>query len=308
MKTENQPPAAPAATPAVPAFFDHRRRFDTFRYVYPVISRRAGGLSIGVNLNPDKICNFDCVYCQVDRRVAPQVTEVDRDVLAAELVEMLDALASGRLWQQPRFASTPQSHRRLEDFALSGDGEPTTSPHFEAVVAELVRLKAARGLDEVKIVLITDAACLHHARVRRGLALMDGARGEVWAKLDAGTEAFYAKVARTRVPFRRVLRNLALTAAERPLTLQSLFFAWEGQPPPDAEIDAWIERVVAIEAAGTLREVQVYTVARRPAEPACTALSLEALEGIAARLRQHTRAPVRVHGGAAPAVPGVTPT
>ncbi|MCA9259705.1 MAG: hypothetical protein KDA61_10920, partial [Planctomycetales bacterium] len=68
----------------------HPRSYQTNRFVYPVLSRRSGGISLGVNLNPDKICNFDCVYCQVDRRVAPQVTEVDRDVLAAELVEMLE--------------------------------------------------------------------------------------------------------------------------------------------------------------------------------------------------------------------------
>ena len=40
---------------------DHTRHFTDFTFVYPVISRRSRGLSIGVNLNPDKVCNFDCV-------------------------------------------------------------------------------------------------------------------------------------------------------------------------------------------------------------------------------------------------------
>ena len=48
-------------------FKDHRRDLGENRYVYAVVSRRARGLSIGVNLNPDKVCNFDCPYCQVDR-------------------------------------------------------------------------------------------------------------------------------------------------------------------------------------------------------------------------------------------------
>lgn len=298
-----------ATQPAVrvPAFFDHRRRFEALRYVYPVVSRRAGGLSIGLNLNPDKVCNFDCVYCQVDRHVAPTVRTVDPALVARELELMLDLVASGGLWEDPRFASTPPEFRGLHDVALSGDGEPTTSRHFERVVGDLIALKRARGLDAVKIVLITDAACLHHAPVRRALTQMDQAQGEVWAKLDAGTEAFYRKVARTQVPFRRILKNLALTAAERPLTLQSLFFAYEGLGPPDAEIDAWVERVTEIEAAGRVAEVQVYTVARRPAEPACTALSVDDLEQIAARLRARSRAPVRVHGGSAPASGTVTP-
>jgi wyosine [tRNA(Phe)-imidazoG37] synthetase (radical SAM superfamily) len=307
MASGEQRAAPPRAAVRVPAFFDHRRRFEALRYVYPVVSRRAGGVSIGLNLNPDKVCNFDCVYCQVDRAVPATVTTVDPQRLVEELEVMLDAVESGRLWEEPRFASTPVALRGLHDFALSGDGEPTTSRHFERVVADLVALKRRRGLDAVKIVLITDAACLHHAPVRRALAQMDQAQGEVWAKLDAGTETFYQKVARTKVPFKRILKNLALTAAERPLTLQSLFFAWEGQGPPDAEIDAWVERVAELETHGTVAEVQVYTVARAPAEPACTALSVEALEIIAARLRARSRAPVRVHGGSAPASSAVTP-
>jgi wyosine [tRNA(Phe)-imidazoG37] synthetase (radical SAM superfamily) len=290
-------PTTPHKTEAVPAFFDHRRRFEAMRYVYPVVSRRARGLSVGVNLNPDKVCNFDCVYCQVDRKVPPTVRTVDPEVVSAELELMLDMAATGALWEDPRFASTPTELRGLHDIALSGDGEPTTSPHFERVVSDIIRLKRARGLDAVKIVLITDAACLHHAPVRRALAAMDQAQGEVWAKLDAGTEAYYQRVARTRVPFGRILKNLALTAAERPLTIQSLWFAWDGQAPPDAEIDAWIERIEEVERGGTVAEVQVYTVAREPAEPQCTPLSLSALEAIAARLRPRTRARVTAIAG-----------
>ena len=37
----------------------HPREYANFTYAYPVLSRRSGGVSIGVNLNPDKICNFD---------------------------------------------------------------------------------------------------------------------------------------------------------------------------------------------------------------------------------------------------------
>ncbi|GHV16314.1 hypothetical protein AGMMS49938_16200 [Fibrobacterales bacterium] len=49
------------------AWADHSRTFSDFRFVYPVISRRAKGLSIGVNCTPNKTCNFNCIYCQVDR-------------------------------------------------------------------------------------------------------------------------------------------------------------------------------------------------------------------------------------------------
>ena len=60
-------PPEPQTPPVHPLHGRHERSFEANRFVYPVLSRRAGGLSVGINLNPDKICNFDCIYCQVDR-------------------------------------------------------------------------------------------------------------------------------------------------------------------------------------------------------------------------------------------------
>ena len=75
---------------------DHSRQFADFTFVYPVISRRSRGLSLGTNLNPDKLCNFDCVYCEVDRRIPGKVSHVDlsqmRDELAAMVQQILSAL------------------------------------------------------------------------------------------------------------------------------------------------------------------------------------------------------------------------
>ena len=283
--------------PTPDVFRDHRRDYGTFRYAYPVVSRRAGGLSIGVNLNPDKVCNFDCVYCQVDRGVPGGPRGVDIAVLEAELDALLDDALGGQLWEQPRFAATPAALRRVRDFALSGDGEPTTEPRFGEAVEAILRRRQARGLDGTQVVLITDASSLHHARVRRALERMDAHGGVIWAKLDAGTGAHYARVNRTQVPFHRVLRNLAECAAARPIVVQSLFFRMRGAGPEPAEIEAYIERLREIEAAGTVAEVHLYTIARRPAEPWCAALPPPELDAIAARVRVDVRAPVRTFYG-----------
>src|SRR6478752_3474300 len=101
----------------LPLFAQHSRSWRENRYVYPVISRRSKGLSIGVNLNPDKICNYDCIYCCVDRRVPATVTEVDLDVLGNELQHMLDIVKTGELFQESPFNGTPQQLRRLNDIA-----------------------------------------------------------------------------------------------------------------------------------------------------------------------------------------------
>src|SRR5437764_12108377 len=103
---------------------DHRRSFADNRYVYAVVSRRSKGVSLGINLNPDKVCNFDCVYCQVDRTTTPVVRTVDEQRLLEELDDLLDLILSGELFENERFHSTPPALRRLNDIAFSGDGEP----------------------------------------------------------------------------------------------------------------------------------------------------------------------------------------
>src|SRR6478736_6133962 len=71
------------------------------RFVYAVISQRAHGLSIGINLNPDKCCNFDCAYCEVNRDLPGRDVVVDLDVLAAELDNLLTLTYAKRLREFP---------------------------------------------------------------------------------------------------------------------------------------------------------------------------------------------------------------
>src|ERR1700692_1746039 len=138
-------------------FRDHRRTFEEFQSVYAGVPRRSQGVSVGLNLNPDKICNFDCVYCQVDRRTPPTVRDVDVPRLLDELEEMLDLVESGGLFEKERFRNTPNPLRRLNDIAFAGDGEPTTCPEFLPVVEAVAAVPKRRGLDPVKLVLITNA-------------------------------------------------------------------------------------------------------------------------------------------------------
>ena len=277
----------------VPAFEDHRREHGDLLYVYPVVSRRAGGLSIGINLNPDKICNFSCAYCQVDHHTAPRTREVDLDILEDELRSVVGEVVSGALWTLPRFASTPLALRRLNDFAFSGDGEPTTCKLFDQVVERVVTVRNAAQLSESKLVLITDSACLHHEHVRRGLDLMSQTRGEVWGKLDVGTPEAYKRINRTRVPFERVLENLAQTASERTMIIQTMMLRIDGEGPPGDELEAYIGRLEAIEARGELSEIHIYTIARAPMETWCAPLSDDEVDAIVERVGSRVIAPVR---------------
>jgi wyosine [tRNA(Phe)-imidazoG37] synthetase (radical SAM superfamily) len=269
----------------VQAHLDHRRIWQDFQYAYPVISRRSKGVSLGVNLNPDKVCNFDCVYCEVDRTTPGPRSDVDLAQLERELATLLDLTVSGVLFATTPFDTARPDQRRLNDIAFSGDGEPTTAPEFKDAVDCVARLKRSRGLDAVKLVLITDSTRLQAPGVVRGLEIMMANQGEIWAKLDAGTEAYYREINRTKVPFRRILDNLAATARRWPITIQTLFLEWRGQGPSAREVDAYLDCLRGVLAAGPIQGIQLYTVARPTPEPEARALRAQAMDDLALQVR-----------------------
>jgi wyosine [tRNA(Phe)-imidazoG37] synthetase (radical SAM superfamily) len=273
-------------------YSDHGRTYRENKFVYTVLSRRSGGISIGVNLNPDKVCNFDCIYCQVDRRSEAETQFVETERLLAELDAMFRFVNSGEIFQDAKFADVPAPLRRLNDVAFSGDGEPTTFKNFDEIIGAAAALKTKHGLEAVKMVLITNATMFHRPAVERGLAILDAHNGEIWAKLESGTEEYYQLVERTKVPFRRVLDNIASAARIRPLIIQSLFMRIHGDPPPASEIAAFCDRLNEITAAGgAVKLVQVYTVARQPAESFVAALTNAEVDQIVETVRQRTKLP-----------------
>jgi wyosine [tRNA(Phe)-imidazoG37] synthetase (radical SAM superfamily) len=276
--------------PHLAAVQDHARQFADFAFVYPVISRRAGGLSIGINLNPDKICNFDCIYCEVDRRTPGRASKVVVEQMRDELVAMIRFAKQGELAREPKFSDAPWLTREIKDLAFSGDGEPTMIHNFADCVQTVAEVKRAEGLSKTKIVLITDAAGLDKADVKKGLEIMDANQGEVWGKLDAGTEAYFQLVNRSPVRFDRILRNLLATARVRPIVIQTLLLKVHGEAMPAVELAAYCNRLSDIVAqGGQIREVHAYTVARATPEVYATRLTKEELEALASVIRAQTK-------------------
>jgi wyosine [tRNA(Phe)-imidazoG37] synthetase (radical SAM superfamily) len=278
----------------------HERSFLTNRFVYPVLSRRSGGISVGVNLNPDKVCNFDCIYCQVDRTRQSETRFVAMEQLLVELEDMLRLVATGKLFETPEFSDTPPALRRLNDMAFSGDGEPTTYRNFDEIIAACAQVKDRLQLEDVKMVLITNASMFHREHVQRGLAILDAHNGEIWAKLEAGTEAYFQLVDRTPIPLRQIVDNITAAAQVRPLVIQSLFMRVAGDPPPAEELAAFCDRLNEITAAGgKLSLVQVYTVARRPAESYVAPLTNEEVDAIVRLVAERTGLPAAAFYGVA---------
>jgi wyosine [tRNA(Phe)-imidazoG37] synthetase (radical SAM superfamily) len=283
----------------LPLFTKHSRAWRENLFVYPVISRRSKGLSIGVNLNPDKVCNFDCVYCCVDRTVPATIREVDLDRLGDELDQMLELATSGELFAAPPFDQTPAELRRINDVAFSGDGEPTSFREFtDACKIAVGLLHAKYHRPDVKIVVITNATLFHQERVRIGLEFLDSVNSEIWAKLDAGTDAYYRQIERTSIPIARVLENILHAGRIRPIVIQSLFLRLNDQGPPAGEVDAYVERLKELAAGGCrIKLVQVYTVARGTAVAECTPLPAMELDAISERVKRETGLVVETYYG-----------
>jgi wyosine [tRNA(Phe)-imidazoG37] synthetase (radical SAM superfamily) len=276
----------------------HPRTLDRNRYVYAVLSRRSGGVSIGINLNPDKVCNFDCVYCQVNRRLPGSERRVDLNILERELKDILLRAKSGDLFATAPFKGVDQQFQKVTDIAFSGDGEPTTCPHFKAAVELAIAAKKDAGLADLKLVLITNATMFHRARVKQALLLFDQNEGKIWAKLDAGTEPYYKRVDVTTIPFQRILDNLLDAARCRPIVIQSLFMRLYGQPPDADEIAAYCGRLTDLRSnGGKVELVQIHTVARAPAQPYVGALSDSEVDAIAAQVRRISIPVATYYGG-----------
>ena len=277
------------AVKVLSAHRDHSRSFRDFLFVYPVLSRRSKGISIGVNLNPNKVCNFGCVYCCVDRTTPPRIKSLNIARMEWELGEMLEIWKDGSLFLQEPFLLVPASLSRLNDIAFSGDGEPTTSPHFKNAVESVIRLCKHHGLQQTKLVLITDASCLEKPMVVSGLEIMCQEPHEIWAKLDAGTPDYFKLVNRSSISFEKILKNITQTAQKHPLWIQSLFMQLRGNAPTQMEINAYRDRLLEIlNSGGKIMGVQIYTVARPVHSSGVEALPAASLALIAEFIRRVT--------------------
>ena len=268
---------------------NHNRIYGSNRFVYPVLSRRSNGVSLGVNLNPDKVCNFDCIYCQVDRTTRSETRFVEMDQLLAELRTTLDFITSGDFFGDGPFKDIPPELKRLNDIAFSGDGEPTTYKNFDEIISTCASLKQELELDDVKMVLITNASMFHRDHVKAGLQILDENQGEIWAKLEAGTEAYFQTIDRTSFKLQEIVDNIAAAARRRSVVIQSLFMNVNGVAPSNEELLAFCSRLSEIvTAGGAIDHVQIYTVARPPAESFVTALSNSEVDQIVTLVKEQT--------------------
>lgn len=263
---------------------DHSRDLAGMTYVYPVVSRRAGGVSIGINLNPNNACNWRCIYCQVPGLTRGAAPAIDLAQLESELRTMLQDVLHGSFMQQ----RVPADVRQLQDIAFSGNGEPTSSAEFPQAIAiaeDLMREFAL--LDRIKLRLITNGSHMDKPSVLDAVARMAGCNGEVWFKIDAATPAGIARINDVSLKPQGMLERLRLCAAHCPTWVQTCVFALDGEPPAEAELQAYLDLLG--QAASGIAGVHLYGLARPSMQaeaPRLSRLPENWMQALAARIRQ----------------------
>ena len=271
------------------------RDFHGYRFVYFTISPRARGLSLGVNFNPDKLCDFDCVYCEVDRSNANPARALNCRVMGEELAHAFHLVSSGELCRQSPYSELPVELLSLRHLTLSGDGEPTLAPNFLEGVETVIHQRAILAESYIPIVLLTNGSGLDLKEVQTGIELFSN-RDQIWIKLDAGTNGYMREVNRPAVPIERILENILATSKKRPVKIQSLFTALDNRPPSDDEIMAYAERLRDLREQGAkITEVQIYSATRPARNSHCSHLALKQLFEISKIVRSISELKVEVY-------------
>lgn len=251
---------------------DHNRDSAGLTYVYPVISRRSGGLSIGINLNPNQACNWRCIYCQVpglQRGAGPTINLMQ---LNQELRHLLDNILLGDFCIRH---SVPNHQRVIRDIAISGNGEPTTCQQFDDVISLLEQVCAAYpALADIHKILITNGSQLHKPRIQQGIGHWSGLGGEVWFKIDSATKEGLQLINGTCLTAATVRQNIETCARLCPTWIQTCLFTLDGHPPSTDEQTAYLELLDNLtKSAVPIQGVLLYGLARPSCQPEAARLA-----------------------------------
>lgn len=242
-------------------FEDHNRDVTGMTYVYPVVSRRSAGVSVGINLNTNSACNWACVYCQVPNLKRGKAPLTDLALLRKELFMMFEQIIHGDFME--RFVDL--GLRRLNDIAFSGNGEPTSAKLFPQAVAIAQEVLAFYGLtDKVKIVVITNGSFSHQVAVQHAFQSMAKyGLAEIWFKCDRGTKEDILRINKINLDPELILTRLSQVAPLCPTWIQTCMVSWDNVPPQEEEVANWLSVIErALQQSVPLKGVLLYSLAR----------------------------------------------
>ncbi|MDP3743342.1 MAG: radical SAM protein [Methylotenera sp.] len=262
---------------------NHNRDVLGMKYIYPVISRRAGGVSIGINLNTNSACNWRCIYCNVPNLTRGTPAPIELDILEQELRALLTDVLHGDFMQR----HVHEEDRQLKDIAFSGNGEPTSAKEFPQVITMVEKvLTDFNLLGSIKVRLITNGSLLDKPLVLESVKHLARLNGEVWFKVDAGSKEGIARINDVTLNSQSHIQRLKNCAEVCPTFIQTCMFALDGLPPSEEDIVAYLTLIA--QAKDVVQGVHLYGLARRSEQAEVdrlTRLPVEWLEAMAERIR-----------------------
>jgi wyosine [tRNA(Phe)-imidazoG37] synthetase (radical SAM superfamily) len=262
---------------------DHNRDIQGFKYVYPVVSRRAHGVSIGINLNTNNACNWRCIYCQVPNLSRGLPPPVNLEMLAYELRTLLSEITLGNFMQE----YVSEESRQLKDIAFSGNGEPTSSKQFPQTISLVEQiLTEFKLINTIKVRLITNGSMIHKPTILKSIQHLKKINGEVWFKLDGGTQEDILRVNDVNINPDKHIQHLRLCAELCPTWVQTCMFSYQNKTYSELQLSAYLAQINKVK--DVIQGVLLYGVARPSHQPEAIdikQLPIAWLEAFAERIR-----------------------
>lgn len=265
---------------------NHNRNVTGLTYIYPVISRRAGGLSIGINFNPNNACNWRCIYCQVPDLKLGSAPNCDLDLLEKELRLFLGDVLNGDFYDR---IEVSKEQRVIKDIAIAGNGEPTSLHNFDEAI--LLIGNVARELEIFplsRFVLITNGSLIHRETVQTGLKILHDFGGEIWFKMDSATNEGRALINNSAQKNEAVLKNLTIASQCCETKIQICLVNYKQQGFLESERAGFLDFLKQIHVTTLIRHVTIYTLARPSHQPEAidlTTMPLEIMESFGQEIR-----------------------
>ena len=250
--------------------FNHDRNIFNSKYIYPVVSRRSMGLSLGINLNTNNACNWQCIYCQVSDLTRGKPEKIDLKLLENELDKWLEDIVNGS------FLNECASHIvDFKDIAFSGNGEPTATPEFEPIVKiVLEKIDKFQLSKTIKLRLITNGSYLNKENVQQGLEHMKSVNHEVWFKIDHVNPKEALKINRVNLSIASLKKNLQSAISISPTIVQTCLLKINKKLPSDDFVNEYIKFLDPY--ASQLKAIHLYSMVRPSQQK--TDLQIDALD------------------------------
>ena len=261
---------------------NHDRNIFQGKYIYPVVSRRAGGLSLGINLNTNNACNWQCIYCEVPNLVRGKPEPINLQELESELDYWLDQIINKSFLSQ-----YTKSRTEFKDIAFSGNGEPTASKQFKDVIGILIKKINEYKLDKKIIIrLITNGSYMANPVIQESLSLISNFNREIWFKIDGVKELDIQTVNQVNLSLATIKKNLEAALNNGPTVIQTCFFKLNEKLPSLESLGAYINFLKLYE--NKVKGIHLYSLARlseQPSQNKLTRLTKSELEVIASKIK-----------------------